>query len=369
MESAASRVPRFNPDANSQDKYQQRQGPKPTSMTPTTIITCPACRTRFAVGTSAISAVEDPRFHCSRCDALFSLSELPLLREEVQQQELLQEAFLPAEEEPPYVETPEEEAFTPIPNFSVQKQEILNMNDFSLRTSSSIETPGLDIPEPSMADPAHHEPERMSFEADVKRTPEKQVHTSKILKGTSSWYGCWFFLSLLLSALTFFSVITYLVGLDPVNVSQAITAPVPAFLEPSHAVPPPPELVISRSKFDVIELESGTKIPVVTGRLANTGNDRFSSVEIEGLMFDGKGQVIASEKAPLRSALGREKITALDLETIGRFQRSVAGKASNIDSKQRVDFVIAFPGLAKSEGEPSAASPRSFSVRVYQVKR
>lgn len=41
------------------------------------IIQCPACQTKFAVRTSQIEEVRSPRFHCSRCDHIFGLDEVP----------------------------------------------------------------------------------------------------------------------------------------------------------------------------------------------------------------------------------------------------------------------------------------------------
>jgi len=42
----------------------------------TSIIQCPSCQTKFAVRTAQIEEVKNPRFHCSRCDHLFSLEEV-----------------------------------------------------------------------------------------------------------------------------------------------------------------------------------------------------------------------------------------------------------------------------------------------------
>lgn len=41
----------------------------------TTIVQCPGCSTRFAVDSSVIAQLDFPRFHCSRCDHVFALTE------------------------------------------------------------------------------------------------------------------------------------------------------------------------------------------------------------------------------------------------------------------------------------------------------
>lgn len=40
------------------------------------IIQCPCCSTRFSVESSTISAVANPKFHCSRCDNIFGMDEI-----------------------------------------------------------------------------------------------------------------------------------------------------------------------------------------------------------------------------------------------------------------------------------------------------
>lgn|GEM_PF-3666781 len=39
------------------------------------IVQCPSCQTKFALETSALEGIEEPRFHCSRCDHVFSMEE------------------------------------------------------------------------------------------------------------------------------------------------------------------------------------------------------------------------------------------------------------------------------------------------------
>ena len=41
----------------------------------TFIIQCPQCQARFALPESSLSGIEDPRFHCSRCDSIFDAAE------------------------------------------------------------------------------------------------------------------------------------------------------------------------------------------------------------------------------------------------------------------------------------------------------
>ena len=42
----------------------------------TSIIQCPSCQTKFALRTAQLEEVRNPRFHCSRCDHIFSMDEI-----------------------------------------------------------------------------------------------------------------------------------------------------------------------------------------------------------------------------------------------------------------------------------------------------
>ncbi len=43
-----------------------------------TVVQCPACQTKFAVDGNQLAAVEIPRFHCSRCDNVFTVDRVVL---------------------------------------------------------------------------------------------------------------------------------------------------------------------------------------------------------------------------------------------------------------------------------------------------
>lgn len=53
------------------------QGAPTPSSEPHVVVTCPTCRTKFAVEGSLVASFETPRFHCSRCDAVFEIGAQP----------------------------------------------------------------------------------------------------------------------------------------------------------------------------------------------------------------------------------------------------------------------------------------------------
>lgn len=52
-----------------------------TSSEPHVVVGCPSCKTKFAVEGSLIATFETPRFHCSRCDAVFESAPAPSSRQ------------------------------------------------------------------------------------------------------------------------------------------------------------------------------------------------------------------------------------------------------------------------------------------------
>jgi predicted Zn finger-like uncharacterized protein len=42
---------------------------------PHVLVSCPSCKTKFAVESSLIASYETPRFHCSRCDSVFEAKQ------------------------------------------------------------------------------------------------------------------------------------------------------------------------------------------------------------------------------------------------------------------------------------------------------
>ncbi len=61
-----------------------------------TIIQCPACNTKFALNASQLAGIDSPKFHCSRCNTIFS-PESPDTKIEENQESLLEDSDLYSE--------------------------------------------------------------------------------------------------------------------------------------------------------------------------------------------------------------------------------------------------------------------------------
>ena len=95
------------------------------------IIQCPSCSTKFAVDSSQLADVENPRFHCSRCDHFFespefgakppepaakaSTEQIPAVSASAQQLSLIESQFGIPSQFPPVKETPPASSSTPVP--------------------------------------------------------------------------------------------------------------------------------------------------------------------------------------------------------------------------------------------------------------
>jgi hypothetical protein len=55
------------------DSANETNHEAPPTTEPHVVVACPTCRTKFAVESTLVASFETPRFHCSRCDAVFEL--------------------------------------------------------------------------------------------------------------------------------------------------------------------------------------------------------------------------------------------------------------------------------------------------------
>jgi hypothetical protein len=81
---------------------------------------------------------------------------------------------------------------------------------------------------------------------------------------------------------------------------------------------------------------------------------------------------LISAQAPLRSALGKEKLSELSLDTLKKFQGSLGARSAHIKAGEEVPFTIALIPDGSREDQPSLADInlsqlKYFSARVFAV--
>ena len=112
----------------------------------------------------------------------------------------------------------------------------------------------------------------------------------------------------------------------------------------------------------------------MSGTVLNESVKKFEHVELEVIGFNERGQIIASSRAPLRSALTNEKISDLSLDTVKRFQTQLASNASSITAREAVPFSLALLDGRQLQGDSEnndvdASQVRYFSARIFSIKK
>lgn len=160
----------------------------------------------------------------------------------------------------------------------------------------------------------------------------------------------------------FFCVVSYASTLMPRTMDWALRSTVPSLLTGKVAQLPPTSLLVQEVSIDFEKTQSKEVIPVVRGVIHNSGNLNIGEVLVEALGFDAQGELVVRAQAPLRSALTREKISDLPLATVKKFQASLSGRNSTIDSGEKVAFSVALLNEAVIAPQVAYFSARIFSV-------
>ncbi len=428
------------------------------SSSPHIIVECPSCSTRFSVESAAVAAIEDPRFHCSRCDSVFSLENLPA------------SDFTPgAAESTGTVESQntretDDRQLTPAPqSFSARPRAALAMSiptpikqsDFSLTYDgpsdlaahdseesvrevseatdnswshsalASEEKPRMGIgaedrqipslPESfsllQQATDAHaaqqasaatqallpfddlmkNEPTKLSphsgreslgdstsgqdihasYESNVSRgSDDLSPHHRPPMHLTRSYTLALLSLPLVVG-LALLTIFSYSLRLSPQGLGALVSGLMPLFGVQSPKLPPP-ELAVSKSSIRIVRLQSKEVVPVVSGTLSNRSKSSLDGITLEVLGFDGRGELLISAQAPLRSALAREKISDLPFDTLKKYQTALGARRSAINPGEEVPFSVALIADGTREGKVSLADLdlsqlRYYSARVFSV--
>jgi predicted Zn finger-like uncharacterized protein len=388
------------------------------SSSPQIVVSCPSCSTRFSVDSDAVSAMEQPRFHCSRCDAIFGVAQAKL-HEQQAAPELRKQTQHAAEARPrtPYG-TSRASAATPT----------IKPSDFSLSGEAPVaavepsvcrepsqaamqplsESPRSTVsggwelfPSEPAETPAHEE---IIEEVDIKNpftTPSappkdilvesirsnpvthSQLETARAPGNLSPLFerlfgsfspqsqGLIFMSTPLVAALALLLVFSYSSRISPVTIGATARWISPSFL--SSAVPklPPPGVSVKGLTLSYTKTQTRELIPVISGTVVNNTSETVDGVTLEGLGFNERGEVLLSSQSPLRSALSREKVSDLPLETVKKFQVSLSARKASIAPKEEVPFTLALLGRRDSSTnieDTDLSALKYFSARVFSVK-
>jgi hypothetical protein len=147
----------------------------------------------------------------------------------------------------------------------------------------------------------------------------------------------------------------------------------------SNPIPriPPASLSIKKLTLRFEKTQSHETVAVVSGTLVNSSNTKLTGITVEALAYNRRGEVTASSKAPLRSALAKERISDLTLDTVKKFQASLNARSASIAPGETVPFSIVLldPPIADHSNELSVSDHaeldlskmKYFSARVFSV--
>ena len=168
--------------------------------------------------------------------------------------------------------------------------------------------------------------------------------------------------------------VSYCAQVSPQSVDALMNYVTPSAMKESVQSTPPSALGVKNLRIAFKKTRNREFIPVVTGTVLNESGRSFEDVELEVIGFNGRGEIIASSQAPLRSALANENVSELSLDTIGKYQHALAAKDSSIKAREAVPFTIALLNgrqvdeeMGTPEFDPSQV--KYFSARIFSVKR
>jgi hypothetical protein len=146
-----------------------------------------------------------------------------------------------------------------------------------------------------------------------------------------------------------------------------------ALREPAQTAPPS-ALGVKNLHISFKKTRNREFIPVVTGTVLNDSGRAFEGVELEVIGFNGRGEIIASSRAPLRSALTNQTVSDLSLETVANYQQTPAAQDSSIKAREAVPFTVALLNGRQLDEEMGStefnpAQVKYFSARIFSIKR
>lgn len=389
------------------------------------IVACSSCQTKFAIPAQAIEGLAAPSFHCSRCDNVFSVNvgELKELaskethdhaRDSLTDSGYQEDSSDEGNESNNYQINAEMHSAnnenrvsntvidTQIPD--TQKEQAgypFNLPDDSRTSSDSFsteqnlnykkESSEVRVPrfiEEAEEEPVHIEEPARSFteqlEQDLKNIPQfdlddepsgyRGVETSpkpdKKAKKTKKpknklrdtnkepnyWVDCALLSSPFLLALIFLSLTGFAFSQFPELGRNYLPTMIASLPESA-----PENLYISDLRYKEIDLESGEHVAIIAGTLNNDGREEYKTVEIEGLGFDEKGNVLQSARIYAGAGIGNTKLKSLSITMMNDLQSRPPLKKFKLEPESTYDFTIAL-----TDGD-SEKSPKHFSARVYSV--
>ena len=234
---------------------------------------------------------------------------------------------------------------------------------------STITPPQVSSKAPALTDTESYRPA-----PQARRTETHNTQTSEPRRFSARTHSLISMGAPLLGSLAVLLGLSYCAQVSPRSVDALMNNLTPSALRDSVQAPAPSSLGVKNLRLSFKKTRNREFIPVVTGTVLNESGRSFADVELEVIGFNGRGEIIASSRAPLRSALANENVSELSLETVASYQHALAAKDSAIKAKEAVPFTIALINGREMDGEMGSSEfdpsqVKYFSARIFSIER
>lgn len=371
----------------------------------TSIIQCPACSTKFSVKTAAFNQQTSARFHCSRCDHVFTV-EMSALESATSaanaippEKPKVAQAFTPSNIAATGFGEDAQQALAaatraqieldfkvahssvaPIPNpnqdFRVTPDEPRQSPEDSFQLSkfnSAVETTKDSTSEAPKISTARSEqikrnvetfprPEPLQFDfSKTNAAPDTQIRPfatsarpNDMPRSPGRWSSAGVLLTILGAFIGLFLIFGVLISFSPTLASRVFA------LAPKVAQAAPSDVFVRTASVEKIILDGGQAVTVLSGEIQNDSLTNFSSVDIEAAIYDESDQAISTVLTSTSSGLARDRLKSYPPAMLDVLQHSRLPRSGELKAGERKDFMAVFT-------LEQAAQAKYFSTRVYTV--
>lgn len=373
------------------------------------IIACPSCKGEFSVKNSQLKQVQNPRFHCSKCDKVFNLNDSFLFEDTIRA--TARAAFNSKDApEPPLIMSRVSEADIkePLTNVSLKGSALRQSSvsfSFKIPKSISRHVPiGAPHETPLEDEQSVKSQLAFSFEGDKKSKfkissfkfpkvkgfsiptpslslPKRALSLPKTAALSESWRGVGIIGGSIFGFLILLAFLTITLHVSPTMARMFSSL----FATQIDQVPPA-GLLVQTTKFTPVTLDSGDTVYLVSGTIVNNTSETYKDVAVEGFMFDRVGKVIRTSVGRAPSAMAGSltsfsKTNGLSLQEMVMLQAAringkngkVSKTSGNLLPGARANFAVVLSQLPANHQRQGSSDRRLnqanyYSARVYSVR-
>ena len=348
----------------------------------TSIVQCPACSTKFSLKTAALENQPAARFHCSRCDHVFSIdppevtlgtsvastpnqSETP---SKIAARSQIELDFRVGEAEPG-ITKPQSHDFRIAPRDVEELKNVAKMpavelsppinDDFNVAPKKSAARDD----QTKRALETFSRPQPLQFDFSKSNVaPDTQIrpYTSPARASTDAkrspgrWSSAGMLIAVLLTGVLAFAALGFSISISP-SLAEKLFA-----LSPKAEQAAPSDVFVRSATIERVILDGGQNVTVLSGIIQNESLSNYRSVEIEASLYDDNDIPFASVLTSTSSGLAKDKLKSYPPAMLDVLQHSKAPRAGELKAGDRREFMAVFT-------DERASAAKFFSTRVYTV--